>query len=46
MEKDFIEFDGDKIYYYVQRKNVKNINLKVNIDKSTVLLSIFIYNHQ
>lgn len=37
MEKDFIEFDGDKIYYYVQRKNVKNINLKVNIDKKVTL---------
>ena len=31
MEKDFIESNGEKIYFYVQRKNVKNINLKVKI---------------
>ena len=37
MEKDFIESNGEKIYFYVQRKNVKNINLKVNIDKKVTL---------
>lgn len=37
MEKDFIESNGKKIYFYVQRKNVKNINLKVNIDKKVTL---------
>ncbi len=25
MEKDFIESNGEKIYFYVQRKNIKNI---------------------
>ena len=37
MEKDFIESNGEKIYFYVQRKNVKNINLKVNINKKVTL---------
>ena len=37
MEKDFIESNGEKIYFFVQRKNVKNINLKVNIDKKVTL---------
>ena len=37
MEKDFIESNGKKIYFYVERKNVKNINLKVNIDKKVTL---------
>ena len=37
MEKDFIESNGEKIYFYFQRKNVKNINLKVNIDKKVIL---------
>ena len=33
MDRDFIEFQGEKIYFYIQRKKVKNMNLKVNIDK-------------
>ena len=37
MEKDFIESNGEKIYFYVQRKNVKNINLKVDIDNKVTL---------
>ena len=37
MEKESVESNGEKIYFYVQRKNVKNINLKVNIDKKVTL---------
>ena len=33
MEKDFVEVNGEKIYFIIQRKNIKNINLKVNIEK-------------
>ena len=29
MEKDFIESNGEKIYFYVQRKNVKNIKQNI-----------------
>ena len=44
MEKDFVESNGEKLYFYIQRKNVKNINLKVSIDKIkiVVLFSIFV----
>ena len=37
MEKESVESNGEKIYFYVQRKDVKNINLKVNIDKKVTL---------
>lgn len=37
MEKDFIESNGEKIYFYIQRKKVKNMNLKVNIDKKVTI---------
>lgn len=37
MEKDFVEANGEKIYFYIQRKNVKNMNLKVNIDKKVTI---------
>ena len=33
MEKESIDVNGEKIVFFVQRKNVKNINLKVNLDK-------------
>lgn len=33
MERESIDIDGEKIVFFVQRKNVKNINLKVNLDK-------------
>ena len=39
MEKDYIEVNGEKIYFYIQRKKIKNMNLKVNIDK-TITISI------
>ncbi len=37
MEKDFVEANGEKIYFLVQRKYIKNMNLKVNIDKKVTL---------
>jgi len=30
MEKEFVESDGEKIYFHIQRKNIKNMNLKVD----------------
>ena len=37
--EEFAEINGEKIYFFVQRKRIKNLNLKVNVDK-TVTLSI------
>lgn len=37
--EEFVEVNGEKIYFFVQRKRIKNLNLKVNVDK-TVILSI------
>lgn len=37
--EEFVEINGEKIYFFVQRKRIKNLNLKVNVDK-TVTLSI------
>ena len=37
--EEFVEINGEKIYFFVQRKRIKNLNLKVNADK-TVTLSI------
>ena len=37
MEKESVEVNGEKITFFVQRKNVKNINLKVNIDKKVTI---------
>ena len=37
MEKYFVESNGEKLYFYIQRKNVKNINLKVSIDKKVTV---------
>ena len=37
--EDFVEVNGEKIYFYVQRKKVKNMNLKVHRDK-TITVSI------
>ena len=34
MEKESVDINGEKIVFFVQRKNIKNINLKVNLDKS------------
>lgn len=37
MEFDFIEVEGEKIYFSIQRKKIKNMNLRVNRDKSVTL---------
>lgn len=37
MEKDFIEFNGVKIYFCIQRKNIKNLYLKINKDKDIIV---------
>ncbi len=37
MEKEFVEVNGEKIEFLIERKNVKNINLKVNIDKKVTM---------
>lgn len=37
MEQDYIEYNGEKIYFYIQRKKIKNINLKVSIDRKVTI---------
>ena len=37
MEKESVDFNGEKIVFFVQRKNIKNINLKVNLDKKVTM---------
>ena len=37
MEKESIEINGEKIVFFVQRKNVKNIKLKVNLHKKVTM---------
>ena len=37
MEKESVDINGEKIVFFVQRKNVKNINLKVNIEKKETM---------
>lgn len=37
MEKESIDVNGEKIVFFVQRKNIKNINLKVNLDKKVTM---------
>lgn len=37
MEKESIDVNGEKIVFFVQRKKVKNINLKVNLDKKVTM---------
>src|SRR5574344_2679616 len=39
MSKHYITYNDKKIYYFLDRKDVKNISLKVNNDKK-VMLSI------
>ena len=34
-----IEYNGEKIYFYIQKKKIKNINLKVSMDQ-TITISI------
>ena len=33
MEQEHIEINNQKLYFTIWRKNVKNINLRVNVDK-------------
>ena len=37
MERESVDINGEKIVFFVQRKNVKNINLKVNLDKKVTM---------
>jgi len=37
MEKESVDINGEKIIFFVQRKNIKNINLKVNLDKKVTM---------
>ena len=37
MERESVDINGEKIVFFVQRKNIKNINLKVNIDKKVTM---------
>ena len=37
MERESVDINGEKIIFFVQRKNIKNINLKVNIDKKVTM---------
>ena len=37
MEKESVDINGEKIVFFVQRKNIKNINLKVNLDRKVTM---------
>ena len=37
MEKESVDINGEEIVFFVQRKNVKNINLKVNLNKKVTM---------
>ena len=37
MEEDFVKVNGEKIYFYIQRKKVKNMNLRVTKDKEIII---------
>ena len=37
MEEDSVDIDGEKIVFFVQRKNIKNINLKVDLNKQVTM---------
>ena len=37
MEKESVDINGEKIVFFVQRKNIKSINLKVNLDKKVTM---------
>ena len=37
MEQEYIEINKQKIYFTIQRKKIKNINLRVNIDKKVYI---------
>lgn len=36
-QRDFVEVNGEKLYFYIQRKKVKNMNLKVHTDKKVTV---------
>lgn len=35
--EDYVELNGEKIYFYIQRKKIKNINLRVHKDKKVTI---------
>ena len=37
MQKETVDFNGGKIAFFVQRKNVKNINLRVDMNKNVTV---------
>ncbi|MBQ9313682.1 MAG: M48 family metallopeptidase [Clostridia bacterium] len=37
MEKESVDINGEKLVFFIQRKNVKNINLRVNLDKKVTI---------
>ena len=37
MEENSVDIDGEKIIFFVQRKNIKNINLKVDLNKQVTM---------
>ena len=37
MEQEYIEINKQKVYFTIQRKRIKNINLRVNIDKKVYI---------
>ncbi len=37
MKKESVDINGEKIVFFVERKNIKNINLKVNLDKKVTM---------
>ena len=37
MEQEYIEINKQKIYFTIQRKKIKNINLRVNTDKKVYI---------
>ena len=39
MESNFVEFNGERIYFSIQKKKIKNMNLRVHRDL-TITLSI------
>lgn len=41
--EEFAEINGEKIYFFVQRKRIKNLNLKVNVKDEYFLLILFIF---
>ena len=36
-QKDFVEINGEKLYFYIHRKKIKNMNLRVHKDKKVTI---------